>query len=361
MPKILITFLILFSLQNIRSQNLTNVDRVVAAIPENVTATTVGISSFIKEHFVSDTERLRAIFVWVANNINYDIVKFNARNNSLQPVEDILKSRYAVCKGYSDLFIELSNQCNLTAMPVMGYTQHKGVVAPVSHVWAAVKLDQEWYLFDPTWAAGYVLNNKFTRNFSNTYYKVPPYEMIKDHMPFDPMFQFLSHTITNREFIDGKKVTKNEKALFNFADSLKIYALLSQQDKAFNELCRIQSIGVENDIIKERADYLKTLLEYHSSKKSYELSMDLYNQSVSLFNKYIGIKNGGFKEVKSDNEIKLMIDSIASYISTAWNLLGTALPKDEQSRTAISSAYRLLDKFQNRVNQEKEFVTGYIR
>ena len=63
MPKTLITLLLLFVLQDIHSQKLTKEDSIALTIPQNLTSTTAGISSFVKEHFLTDTARLRAIFV----------------------------------------------------------------------------------------------------------------------------------------------------------------------------------------------------------------------------------------------------------------------------------------------------------
>ena len=65
--------------------------------------------------------------------------------------------------------------------------------------------------------------------------------------------------------------------------------------------------------------------------------------------------------MKTTREIKLTIDSVAKYVSMAWDLLGTAVPKDSQSRSAVSKGYQMIEKFQARVDQEKEFVRGYIR
>lgn len=75
----------------------------------------------------------------------------------------------------------------------------------------AARLYDKWWLFDPTWAAGTVKDNRFTGRFSNRFYKLLPEEMIKDHMPFDPLYQFLYYPVTSQEFYDGKTTINSSK------------------------------------------------------------------------------------------------------------------------------------------------------
>ena len=118
MAKFLPAFL-LFHIINLSvySQGTISPDDVVLKIPQGSTYATSGIVDYIKQNFSSDTSRLRAIYVWVTNNINYDIAKVRARNANIpgvrQPVEDVLKTRNAVCQGYADLFVELCNGLNI--------------------------------------------------------------------------------------------------------------------------------------------------------------------------------------------------------------------------------------------------------
>ncbi len=358
MPRTIITLLLFLLQQSIFSQPPAKESALT--IPANLTYSTGAMSSFIKEHYFTDTAHVRAIFFWVANNISYDIEKFQNKTTGIQPVEDVLKTRLAVCRGYADLFSELCNQCNISSMVIDGYTKQNGTISQIPHAWVAAKLDHKWYLFDPTWAAGYVKDNKFTKSYSETYYKLTPDVMLKDHMPFDPLYQLSEHTITNKEFIEGITTLSIGKPVFNFADTLQKFNLLSKEDKAISESRRIQNIGIENDIIKKRVDYLNKLTENYSSKNSFEQAMNLFKHSISLFNDYIAFKNKQFTPVMEGKDIKLMVDSISYHVNASWALLGTAVARDEANRRAISQAFQDLEKFQNRVNQEKEFVTTYL-
>ncbi len=58
--------------------------------------------------------KLRAIFVWITDNISYDCTSTACGAN------EVLKNRTAVCSGYSQLFYELSDAAGLNVMKISG-------------------------------------------------------------------------------------------------------------------------------------------------------------------------------------------------------------------------------------------------
>ena len=182
--------------------------------------------------------------------------------------------------------------------------------------------------------------------------------MLKDHMPSDPMYQLSEHTISNKDFVEGR-IINTGSPVFNFTDTLKKFNLLSKEDRTGSELRRIQSMGIENDAIKGQIDYLSKLTESYSSKNNFEQAMNIYKYSISLFNEYISHKNKQFTSLEG-KDIKMMLDSISYHVNASWNLLGTAVARDEANRRAISMAFQDLEKFQNMVNRAKAFVTTYM-
>ena len=115
-----------------------------------------------------------------------------------------LKTKKGICADYSILFHEIASLTGIKSFVIEGYTKQNGKIDVLSHAWCAAKINNEWYLFDPTWGSGYVNNNKYTRKINNLYYKVAPSQMISSHMPFDYLWQFLTYPITNQEFINAK-------------------------------------------------------------------------------------------------------------------------------------------------------------
>lgn len=262
MLKPLLTFVFFFFInQNIFSQVITSPDALALKIPGPSTNTTKSISDYIKQNFSTDTARARAIYFWITNNISYDVAKLQARNTNTdgvrQSVDDVLKTRSAVCGGYADLFVELCTGVGIKAILVGGYIKKSAIGSPLAHAWVGAQIAGIWYLFDPTWGAGYVRNDQFVKTFNNKFYKVLPEDMIKDHMPFDPMYQFLNHPITNKEFIDGKIAINTAKPFFNYIDTMKQYAMLSPAEKIRDETRRLEANGIQNDLIMERLNILK--------------------------------------------------------------------------------------------------------
>jgi len=364
MAKFLPAFL-LFHIINLSvySQGTISPDDLVLKIPQGSTYTTSGIVDYIKQNFSSDTSRLRVIYVWVTNNINYDIAKVRARNANIpgvrQPVEDVLKTRNAVCQGYADLFVELCNGLNIKATLVGGYTKKGGVVSTIPHAWVAAELAGNWYLFDPTWGAGYIRNDQFVRSFNNSFYKILPADMVKDHMPFDPMYQCLNYTITNKEFIEGQTNVNKTKPFFNYNDTLKQYALLSPTEKIRDEARRLQANGIHNDLILERFNFLKNGVQSYASNDKYEEARIAFNQATDLFTQYIEHKNKQFTTIE-DNELKQMMDSISYQAKLSRSLLVAIVPKSDAQRQTLTNTYHNLEKFQSRVVSEKDFIARYL-
>lgn len=356
-----ILFLLLFSI-SVYSQTNASVDALALKIPQPSTYSTKGISEYIKQNFSSETDRIRAIYVWIANNINYDMARLLARTASSplkQSVEDVLKTRAAVCHGYVDLFVELCKDVGIKATLVGGYTKRGNTIPQIPHAWVGAEIGGNWYFFDPTWGAGHMQNNQFVKSFSNTFYMVSPADMIKSHMPFDPMFQFLNHPISNKEFVEGKTGINTAKPYFNYNDTLKQFAFLSLPEQLKAEARRLEANGVVNNLILERLDHLKKGIQSFTSKDIYDEAANSFNRAVGMYNKYIGHKNKFFSDI-DDNNLRQMIDSVSVYANRSRTLLLTMTPKDEAEKQMLSSTHQNIEKFQNAVKADKDFVAKYI-
>jgi hypothetical protein len=356
---LLTTLLPFFMAQSIHSQT-TATDALALKMPGASTSATGEMINYINQNFSTDTARVRAIYVWVASNIRYDVARFHARdeNPAPQTIGDVLKTKSAVCQGYSDLFAELCKGAGLKAMVVGGYTKIGEMVSSIAHAWVAVELRGSWYLFDPTWGAGYVRNDQFVPAFSNRFYKLAPADMIKDHMPFDPMFQFLNYTLTNKEFIEGQTATAT-KAFFNYNDTLQRYTLLSPAEKIQSEARRLEANGIRNDLILKRLNHLKKGVQSYTSSDDVAEAGNAFRQAINLFNQYIVHKYKQFGTLQ-DNDLLQMIDSVTYYASLSRSLLNTAVPHTDAQRQAHASNYQSLEKFQKQAMEEKEFVNRYV-
>lgn len=202
------------------------IDKKALQIPDSLTKSTVGIASYITANFKTDNDKSRAIFIWVASNIQYDVENMFAINfyeKREDKIAKALKTRKGICENYASLFTDICLKSGIKSFVIEGYTKQNDKVDTIAHAWCAVLLEGSWFLFDPTWGSGYVYNNKFFKKINNEYYKVNPSSIIKSHMPFDYLWQFLNYPITNQEFYQGKTEQNKSKIVFDFKDSIQVY------------------------------------------------------------------------------------------------------------------------------------------
>jgi len=362
MIKILTTLFLLCALEQTSFCQNKNIDAEATSIPEANCTSVDGLAAYIKQNFATDTARIRVIYVWIANHISYDLKRLLDREKNLdippQTVADVLTTRTAVCQGYSELFVALCKAVGINAVEVGGYTKFQGRVNIISHAWVGAELEGKWYLFDPTWGAGYVSDdNRFTKKFNNSFYKVQPEKFIADHMPFDPLYQFLSYPLTNREFIEARPTSA--KVEFRYGDTLKQHLQLTSQQQMAAELRRLEAAGVVIDLLLKRQQFLRKVLLSSVSSDAFEEGGKAYNTAMDLYKQYIGYKNNGFTNV-SDNELKQMLDNLELNLKRSRALLLEAAPKNEGQRQARTNNVNMIDRFWPQVVKEKQFVQQYL-
>lgn len=185
----------------------------------------------------SDVEKIRAIYKWIAENIEYDVVEFHKLNKVRSKFSAKRKSKYlkrnaksisrktlrkgkAICYGYSYLFTELAASVGIASHLVGGYIRGYytgiGKAKRPDHAWNIVYLDQQWYPIDVTWSAGYT-NRKVTKfdfYFNDFYFLTKPEVFIKDHYPQNPMWTMIYEPFSLRDFFNAPIVlegyTKNK-------------------------------------------------------------------------------------------------------------------------------------------------------
>ncbi len=153
----------------------------------------------------TDLEKARMLFTFIAHNIEYDLSAFKKGNYSYTDPNDVLKYRKAVCQGYSNLFQEVCRQLNIRSEVIEGLSKGYGFTGKLQsradHTWNTAFIGGEWILFDPTWGAGYIRNEKFVKWFEPKYFRTPPHEFVTNHLPSDPAFQLLPCPIKPIDFL----------------------------------------------------------------------------------------------------------------------------------------------------------------
>lgn len=342
------------------------IDRQISTIPNSSTHSTEDIANYINTNFKTDPDKIRAVFYWTASNITYDITNINVVDYTESPQDKIsktLKSKKGLCIHYAEVFNDLSNKIGIQSYIIEGYTKQNGKVATLSHAWCAAKIDSKWYLFDPTWGAGYVSNGKFFKKLNNSYFKVEPYKMISSHIPFDYLWQFLNYPITNQEFYDGKTQTNKSKKYFDFEKELAKYNSLTEVHQVFESAERIQKNGIKNALILERLEGKKkqliSLRENTNIEKLNSIVAD-YNEAIILLNDFIYYRNNKFKPTLPDDEIQKMIEKPKEKLikcQDAIYIVGSVGNENSSNLTALKKS---INEALGQAEEHDQFVKNYL-
>ncbi len=210
MKTIIINALLILTCTISYCQNYKVIDDKVKSYPSSFNKVDP-LSLLINQDFKTQEEKTRAIYTWIALNISYDVktyksgtkpIKYTYRTEEerLQKVQEIeenlakqtLKTRKAICHGYSTLFKILCQKSGIECQLISGASKTnlkdigKGPTN-IDHSWNAVKINNQWKLIDVTWAAGFIDGNEFDfkKEFSDAYFFTDPDKFFFNHFPND--------------------------------------------------------------------------------------------------------------------------------------------------------------------------------
>lgn len=342
------------------------VDAKITAIPAIFTNSTEAIAKYINSNFKTENDKIRGVFYWTASNISYDIENMFAVNTTETPQDRIaktLKTKKGICSDYATIFSEIANLVGIKSIVVEGYTKQDGKVATMAHAWCASKIDNKWYLFDPTWGSGYVNDNKYTRKINTIYFKVAPLKMINSHMPFDYLWQFIDYPITNQEFIAGKAQINKAKKNFDFESGITEYEALPKIDQFFESSQRIEKNGIKNQLIFQAYTYAKmswnTARENENGAK-YNAIVNQYNEAINELNDFIYYRNNKFKPNLSDEEIKLKIENPIEKLKKCQETLYKIGSMGSENASSVSALKKSVADALVQSETHLEFVNNYL-
>ncbi|MEO6903143.1 MAG: transglutaminase-like domain-containing protein, partial [Bacteroidia bacterium] len=90
--------------QKVKVNEYATVDKKALQLPDSLTKNTDFIASYITSNFTTDKDKSRAIFIWVASNIQYDVDNMFAINFYEKKEDKIakpLKTRKGICENYA--------------------------------------------------------------------------------------------------------------------------------------------------------------------------------------------------------------------------------------------------------------------
>ncbi len=294
--------------------------------------------------FTKDT--VESVFKWVTDNIRYDqkmVPDDGLYTSKLKLVQDALKTGRGVCEHYAELFHGLMQYLGYESYVIGGYVRQNGTInSEYGHVWNAVKIADKWYLFDPTWAAGYTENGKFIQSYSKEWYKVSANEFVKTHMPFDPLWQLLDRPFSHADFYANTFNNKPEPK-FDIVNDIDAELTKAELDRLAGHIERIEFAGMPNNLSKRRVLRLKQELEnrrYNEHLDVLNARIDEMNDVVNDFNNYVEARNQGFKRGNwTKAKIEESVDQLYSKVSELLAFSET-LPVYQGSKNQPFSSFK---------------------
>ena len=374
--KILIAVLFSFILLPVHAQvgnELKAADVIAMNAPDSCQASVAALGRYFSSAFKKPAFRARAIYTWTAMNISYDVSnkgRINAATPFGELVEQTMKTRFAICQGYASVFKALCDACGITAYLVQGYTRQNGNITEMSHAWVIAFIDSSFFGFDPTWGAGYITKGRYTRYYNEQYFMMKPEVLIRDHMPFDPMWECLNYPITNQDFSKGKTVPENSGVLFAYADSIRVYNSLESKEQCSAALRRLEAAGIINNPLFDWSKYLRDCIsnERHNdaatvTNKKVRLFNDAvsaYNNCISAFNIYADFWNRGFNPPKPDPVIVDMLNLCYSYLDSCKNNLWQVDENDTEMKQSVKQLQQAVDETKENLDKQKVFLKIYF-
>ena len=248
----------------------------------------------------SEIELAWIIYVWISQNIDYDVDSFRTgifNDIDLEP-EGVLEYGKTISWGYAKLFEALCKANELECISISGfakglsYRQNHAFIDP-NHEWNAVKLNGVWQLVDCTWGTGYVSDDfVFFRKFVPYYFLTPPQIFIYDH--YSEQYQLQPQKMSVRRF-EKLPLLKLEFFL-NEVKCLShdIYTSIRPIDRNFKmEFSCAEDSVLLASLEKTNGDMIEgaVVVQYDPAKNFFEFLMTLPNGRDSVLNIFTR-KNG---------------------------------------------------------------------
>jgi hypothetical protein len=344
----------------------TAIDKKALLLPDSLTRTTDNIAKYLAQNFKTDKEKMRAIFVWLGSNIQYDIENMFAINFYESKEDKIVKplrTRKGICENYASLFTEIAVKTGVPSFVVEGYTVQDDFADYLPHAWCAALIDTTWFMFDPTWGSGYIDDGEFVRKINNDYFMVSPSVFIKTHMPFDFLWQFLHYPITALEFYESKPQANKVSPYFNFNDSIQAYLELSNMDQLKASARRIKKNGVKHALVFDRLRHIEWEIESDRQKAEIDLYNSAvvdYNEGIDNLNKFVQYRNNLFTPKRPDSEIKSMLDRIDANIVKAKAKLNEIKDPHPTTSALVSQLSKAIDESAVQLRGQQEWLKIYF-
>jgi transglutaminase/protease-like cytokinesis protein 3 len=361
------TFVLLcFAVLSFGQNNALENKSIILSIPDEKTQSVNSLSKYIEENFETDSEKLNAIYTWITYNISYDIKNLREDiffDDMEKVLSDVLKNKKGVCMHYSLLFDTLAKKSEIESYIVFGYTKQNDTIMNLPHAWNICRIDSTWKVFDATWGAGYIMNDKFFKDANYKYFSIDPGDMIKTHMPYDPLWQLSFYPITNQEFYnDIYLVGKDSKRFFNYNDTIEFYKNKDNIEILKARYRRVEGNGIVNSMIIEELTIIDNeILHYETVNITnyYNKAVEEINKAANNLNIFIDYRNKQFQNINDEDLIKI-INSSKNHCVNAELILDNIQSDDKNIMSSVSDLKKFIIDMKNNILEQKKFLNKYV-
>jgi len=204
-----VTFFILLSLYsfagtlNFKNTDFSIIDKHADETSPQLKKSIPALVNYLVKPAQNDTEKVRAIFRWITQNIDYDIDAYFDERLRIEDPKRVINSGNAVCGGYAVLFKTMCANAGIKSEIVTGWSKGYGetITTQPNHAWNVVTINNKYYLLDVTWGSGYINEQvKYKKSFNEHYFLTEPDFFIYDHYPENELWQLSSKPISRLDF-----------------------------------------------------------------------------------------------------------------------------------------------------------------
>ncbi|MCW2118107.1 transglutaminase domain-containing protein [Flavobacterium sp. 7A] len=344
-----------------------SVDKKMAVIPADFITTTAKIATYINANFKTDEDKLRAVFYWTATNISYDVKNMlvdNSLETSQEKINNTLKSHQGVCIHYAEVFHAITTDLKIKNFIIDGMVKQGDKVNTLAHAWCAVEMDGKWFLADPTWGAGGIQNGIFVKKLNNSYYKVAPSLMVESHLPFDYLWQFSASPITFDTFISNKITKTAAKVKFDFEQEIIRYQTLSEMDRFFEVVQRIENNGYKLPVVTAYLTVIKknaSAARLNSGVDKMNRLVTNYNQAIVYLNDLVVYRNKKFNPIISDEDLVLKARESKEKLTKCQEDVYAIGDVGAENKVALSTLKRQINDALHNSEEQYQFVQDYLK
>jgi hypothetical protein len=203
------------------------VDEYVQSLGRLDTLNAGTISHILTKKFPESSDKVRAIYYWITNNISIDIKMAKKGSNEKMLSDIVLKTRKANANGYASLFQDMCSVAKIRCLTVDGYIKKtiddlNNVPDEFNHTWVVIQLGQSpdaWHYVDPEWGSGYVDDKStvFTKKFDDKYFFANKALFNLQHFPDNLAWQLGNTGPKSAKDFFAQPIVKRDAIEFNIS------------------------------------------------------------------------------------------------------------------------------------------------